>query len=163
MVVTNSLIAPVTVIFRINDDLLLRALDGLGAEQLWHRPTEKNNPMLWIAGHIAQTRALILSLTGHPFDTGWGDLFARGSSVGDAEKYPSITEIKSVLGKINTMLYVTFDAPDNGRLAQPFPGIKLPNAKTGVDQLAGFAMHDSYHVGQLGYLRKALGYPAIAG
>lgn len=42
-------------------------------------------------------------------------------------------------------------------------GLELQNAKTGADQLAAFAMNDSYHVGQLAFVRKGLGYPAIAG
>ena len=32
-----------------------------------------------------------------------------------------------------------------------------------VDALAFFAFHEAYHVGQLGYVKKALGYTPIAG
>jgi uncharacterized damage-inducible protein DinB len=32
-----------------------------------------------------------------------------------------------------------------------------------ADQLGFFALHDTYHVGQLAYIRKALGYPALVG
>ena len=32
-----------------------------------------------------------------------------------------------------------------------------------ADQIAFFALHDSYHVGQMAYIRKALGYQGIAG
>lgn len=47
----------------------------------------------------------------------------------------------------------------NRHVAQPAKG---PGAKTLADQVAGFASHDSYHVGQMGYVCKALAYPAIA-
>ena len=62
MLANSSQVAPLVVILRINDDLLARALDGVHDDQLWHRPTEKNNPILWIVGHIAQTRAVMLGL-----------------------------------------------------------------------------------------------------
>jgi uncharacterized damage-inducible protein DinB len=38
-----------------------------------------------------------------------------------------------------------------------------PGTKTVADELAFFAFHDSYHVGQLSYIRKSLGYPGLAG
>jgi uncharacterized damage-inducible protein DinB len=31
------------------------------------------------------------------------------------------------------------------------------------EQLAFFALHDSYHVGQLAYVRKTLGLPGVVG
>ena len=69
MVTNGSQVAPLEVIFRINDDLLARAVDGIRDDQLWHRPTDKNNSILWIVGHIAQTRAIMLGLIGQPFET----------------------------------------------------------------------------------------------
>jgi uncharacterized damage-inducible protein DinB len=139
------------------------SLNGLSSEQLWHRPTGQNNPMLWIAGHITQTRAVILALTGNPFNTGWSDLFARGSALGDQKTYPSITEIHRLLGQVGEKLYTTLESRDEEQLARPFSGIELPHVKTAADQLALFVFHDSYHVGQLAYIRKGLGFPAIAG
>ena len=41
--------------------------------------------------------------------------------------------------------------------------LALWRAENSADQLAGFAFHDSYHVGQMAYIRKPLGYPAVAG
>jgi hypothetical protein len=44
----------IAIIFATNDDLALRALDGLTQQQLWQAPTQRNNAMLWIAGHVVQ-------------------------------------------------------------------------------------------------------------
>jgi len=41
--------------------------------------------------------------------------------------------------------------------------LQIPGLKTLADELAFFALHDSYHVGQLGYIRKGLGYPGLTG
>lgn len=65
--------------------------------------------------------------------------------------------------KINRKLYAKLEALDDERLAQPAQGFELPHAKTIADQLAFFALHDAYHVGQMGFVRKALGYPGLAG
>jgi len=149
MLTSTTVFAPIVGIFRINDDLLPKVLTGLSPEQVWHRLTDKTNPALWIVGHLAQTRADILALTGNPFDTGWADLFARGSSVGNPEKYPSIEEIQRVLSQINQKFYATLESLREDQLS--------------ADKLAGFALHDSYHLGQLAYIRKELGYSAIVG
>ena len=61
---TSAVAAPIAMIFSVNDDLVFRALDGLTREQLWQAPTDRNNAMLWIAGHVVQTRAMVLKLLG---------------------------------------------------------------------------------------------------
>jgi hypothetical protein len=149
MLTNASVLAPIVGIFKIDDDLLSKVLAGLAREQLWHRLTDKTNPMLWLFGHLAQTRADMLALMGNPFNTGWADLFARGSSVGNPEKYPSIEEIQRVFSQINQKFYTTLESLKEDQLS--------------ADMLAGFALHDSYHLGQLAYIRKGLGHSAIAG
>lgn len=49
----SAITAPIAAIFRVNDDLIAKALEGLNAAELGQRLTDKNNPMLWIAGHWA--------------------------------------------------------------------------------------------------------------
>ena len=159
-VTRSAVAAPIAMIFATNDDLALRALDGLTHLQLCEAPTTRNNPMLWVAGHLVQTRAQLLALLGEAFDTGWGTLFNRGATIGDANGYPSRDE--RVMRDVSQRLQARLAALDDEQLAQP-PSMDAPGARTVADQLAGFAFHDSYHVGQMGYIRKALGYPALAG
>ena len=162
---TSAVAAPIAMIFSLNDDLMLRALDGLTHEQLWNAPTERSNPMIWIAGHVAQTRAMVLRLLGDPIDTGWGQLFDRGAAAASydhADRYPSREEIVRVMRELIPRLSARLQALDDASLAKPAT-MQLPGAKTVADELAFFALHDSYHTGQLAYIRKALGYPGIAG
>ena len=133
--------------------------NGLTASEAGRCLTDKNIPMLWLAGHVADARALLLGILGQPFATTWGNLFGRGAVLQESAQYPSIEEIEQVLGEINRKLYATLEGLDDAQLAKPAEGI--PNAKTVADQIALFAMHDSYHVGQMAYVRKELGYPAI--
>jgi hypothetical protein len=74
----SAVATPIARIFAINDDLASRELDGLTHQQLWEAPTKRNNAMLWIAGHLVQTRAQLLRLLGEAFETGWGEEFNRG-------------------------------------------------------------------------------------
>jgi hypothetical protein len=156
-------LAPVSLIFKLNTGLMRSTLDGVAPEELWKRPTPLTNPLLWIFGHIVQTRATMLGLLGDPFDTGWADLFARGAALHDTSRYPSRSDIDEIHRRIVDLLKVKFDALTDADLAAPARDQQLPGAKTVGDQLGFLAFHESYHVGQLAYVRKALGHSAIAG
>jgi len=160
--VISTVATPLAKIFAINDDIVSRAIDGLTDEQLWTRPTELNNPMLWIVGHFVQTRTELLAFLGDAVDTGWGDRFIRGAVLGDHAQYPQRHEIQRVMGEVRERLHAKLATLDDDQLRQP-PAIAVPGAHTLADGVAGFALHDCYHVGQMGYLRKALGFPALAG
>jgi uncharacterized protein YndB with AHSA1/START domain len=156
-------LAPTALIFKLNTGLLRSTLDGLNAEELWRRPTPLTNPMLWIFGHIVQMRATMLRLLGDSFDTGWTDLFSRGAALAEPSRYPSRDDIDRIHSEIINRLKVKFAAISGGDLMAPARGRQLPGAKTLGDQLAFLAFHESYHVGQLAYVRKALGHSSMAG
>jgi uncharacterized damage-inducible protein DinB len=158
----SAVAAPIATIFAANDNLALQAMDGLTPQQLWQAPTDRNNAMLWLAGHLVQTRTQLLGLLGEAFDTGWGDRFNRGASVGDPDGYPVREEIERVMRRVSERLHARLATLSDAQLAQP-PAAPIPGAKTIADQVALFAFHDSYHVGQMAFIRKALGYPPLAG
>ncbi len=159
---TSAVVAPIAMIFSVNEGLLFGSLDGLSNAELWRPLTDRNNAILWIAGHVVEARASILQLLGEPFDTGWGGLFDRGATVGEAERYPSGDVIRRVMGDVGPRLLARLASLDDEYLARPAT-MQLPGAQTLADQLAFFALHDSYHIGQMAYVRKALGYPGLVG
>jgi hypothetical protein len=156
-------LAPVALIFKLNAGLIRSSLDGLTDAELWQRPTPHNNPLLWVFGHIVATRATMLGLLGDPLDTGWGDLFARGAALHDASSYPSRDDVERVHRLVVDRLKAKFASLTDADLAAPATGKPLPGAKTVGDQLAFLAFHESYHVGQLAYIRKSIGHSAVAG
>jgi uncharacterized damage-inducible protein DinB len=162
---TSAVAAPIATIFAINDGFVLPALEGLTHDELWKAPTDRNNAMLWIAGHVVQTRAQILRLLGEPVDTGWATLFDRGApaaSVADADRYPSRDKIEKAMREITPRLHAKLASLDDTYLAGP-SRMQVPGTKTVADELGFFALHESYHVGQLSYIRKGLGYAGLAG
>lgn len=162
---TSPVVAPIATIFAINEGFVLPALEGLTDEELWRAPTGRNNAILWIAGHVVQTRANILQLLGEPVDTGWGTVFDRGAPpamVEDARRYPSRGDIAKAMGELTPRLHAKLASLDEPSLAAP-ARLRVPGTNTVADELAFFALHESYHVGQLAYVRKGLGYPGMAG
>jgi len=108
---------------------------------------------------------MLLRILGEAVDTGWGNVFDRGAAAATRDQshcYPSRDEIVRVMRELIPRLRARLTSLDDASLARPAT-MQLPGTSTVADELAFFALHDSYHTGQLAYLRKALGYPGLAG
>jgi uncharacterized damage-inducible protein DinB len=160
--IASPVAAPLLAIYRTNGWQFRKALDGLTDEELWYSPTESTNPTIWIAGHIVDTRAVVLKLLGEEFPRPWKELFTLGSVVGDKAQYPSVGEIQTAMRDVSERLKAALSAIADAFMAQPQSGLGLPNSVTRADEIAFLAQHEAYHVGQMAYLRKALGHGRLA-
>ncbi|HUK36885.1 MAG TPA: DinB family protein [Vicinamibacterales bacterium] len=156
-------VAPLAFILAGNDNIAERTFLGVAPDDLWKRPTPQTNGMLWIFGHIAAVRARLLSALGDDFDPGLGDLFGRGAAPQDASAYPSREKIYEASREVNRRLFAKLAALTDADLSMPAKGPGPNTVRTIGDQIAFIALHDSYHVGQLAYVRKALGLPGVVG
>lgn len=159
---TSVLAAPTAMIFSFNEPFVYQALAGLTDDELRRAPSARNNNLLWVAGHIVQTRAMVLGFLGDPMDTGWGTLFDRGAALVDAARYPTGDRIERVMRDVSARLSAKLRLLTEDVLTRPAT-LQVPGTTTVADELAFFALHDAYHVGQLSYIRKSLGYPGLAG
>jgi uncharacterized damage-inducible protein DinB len=66
------------------------------------------------------------------------------------------------MSDVSRRLHAKLATLDDEQASRP-PAVDMPGTETVADLVAGFALHDCYHVGQMAYIRKALGYPALAG
>ena len=80
-------------IFRRNEALLAKAIEGLNAEQWSTRPGECSNSALWIVGHMVWARSRALKLLGTSWTAPWLQQFERGAKPTEAVKYPQAEEI----------------------------------------------------------------------
>jgi uncharacterized damage-inducible protein DinB len=159
---TSALAAPTAMIFSFNEPFVHQALNGLTEDELRRAPSDRNNNMLWVAGHIVQTRATVLAFLGDPVDTGWGKLFDRGAALVDASQYPTADQIERVMRDVSPRLKAKLSTLTDDMLSRPAT-MQVPGTTILSDELAFFALHESYHVGQLSFIRKSLGYPGLAG
>ena len=157
------MIESLALIFKLNNGLIARSLDGLSDEDVWQRPAGSGNPIGWLVGHLTETRGHLLKEIGAPFDPGWGGLFSRGSALGGPADYPSRAAIETAWKATHNRMREAFAALTPERLAGPPSRHVFQGVKTLADEIAGFAFHESYHVGQIGYIRKQLGHSSIAG
>jgi uncharacterized damage-inducible protein DinB len=154
-------IEAVALIFKVNNGLVTLGLEGLTDGEMWQRPGG-GNPIAWVLGHMTYSRAQLLGLIGTPWEPGLGRMFRRGVQIQDASAYPSRAAIEAAWKASHRRMRDGFATLTEAQLAAPVSGPSLPGAKTLTDQIAFLALHESYHVGQISYVRRLLGRSTIA-
>ncbi len=71
--------------------------------------------------------------------------------------------MQAVSREVNSRLYAKLGALTDADLARPAPLNPTRRCRPIGDLLAFFTLHDTYHIGQLAYARKALGYEGVVG
>jgi DinB superfamily len=157
----DPVIAPSVAIFQANSRLFERAVDDLSAEQLVRSASEASNPILWIAGHVANTRFGLSAMLGRKLHRPWGDIFNRSATRPAADAYPQLSVIRGAWIHVGTALMARFEELTDAELRAPAPRpFPIPD-KSMRGVIAFLAYHEGYHLGQMSYVRKWLGLPGL--
>jgi uncharacterized damage-inducible protein DinB len=144
-------------IYDRNQSLLAKAVEGLTAEQWPMQPCEGANSALWIVGHIVWARSRALQLIGFTWTRPWISLFARGSKPAGAGICPSAEEVRDAWDDLCVSFPAALEQASDATLALPAQQPSPSFDGTVGGMIAFLAMHESYHVGQLVYLRRLVG------
>lgn len=153
----------ITGMFKFNTDIVNRAIAGIEPDHWFKKPGDVSNHLTWLMGHLIIHRGMTLKYLGVDYDNKWSELFARGSEhVADAQ-YPSTDEIRNAWQDVSSRLSAALRSASEGVMTQEAP--KGPPSFDGklTGTVAFFAFHDTYHVGQVSFLRKWLGYGQAIG
>ena len=157
----DRVIAPSVAIYQINSRLFEKAVDSLSLEQLLTCPRDASNPILWIAGHVANTRFGLSAMLGRKLHRPWGDIFNRSATRSAAEGYPDLSVILGAWTEVSAALVTRFEELTDAELQAPSPRpFPLPD-KSLRGAIAFLAYHEGYHLGQIAYVRKWLGFPGL--
>ncbi len=149
--------------FEMTARLIRRALEGLDRSALLRRVTPDSNPMLWMVGHMALYRSMLLGLLGGDRAACWSDLFERGAGPADESLYPSLDELLVEFDAITLELKARFEVVMVAELDAPVAK-GTPSIDGTLAGCAAFlAFHEGYHCGQMGLLRKQLGFGQLVG
>jgi hypothetical protein len=146
--------------------LVDHAIDRIPSNEWLGRPAPKSNHVLWIVGHLATTRGLLVCTLERereiPDDPLY-PLFAGGTPLREDEAYPSASVVADAWREMATRVDHTLRNTTCRDLDRPSPeGVPTLNGLvSGV--LAASVFHEAYHVGQLGYLMRWLGHGALLG
>jgi hypothetical protein len=157
----DQAIAHVLGLMDIVDNLYARALHGLDPSELTRTPSQHSNPMVWMAGHLAQSRARLARLLGAEQEVPWPSLFRRGAPPPGNEEYPALADIRREWDTAGKALRVRLRDMNDSELCADLQ-VKIPSTDGTLRGAIVFALfHEGYHVGQMGYVRRTLGKDGI--
>ena len=130
----------------------LMNLDGVSHEASLTRPTPGGNSVNWLAGHIVRTRQRFLSGVGAFAADAQLDGYTGGANPG-----LPLEDLIRGLEQSYDRFREGISGLSEADLEGPAPFTPGPKPMTVFDLLATMMFHESYHVGQIGSARRAIG------
>jgi len=152
---------PVIGILELNSALFRRSLEGVDQASAEKRPNGRTNSLGFIACHALDARFYLLRMCGHDITNPWRELFDAAKDIEDMKELPPVYEIATVweelhgatLSHLREMTVSELD----GEVSQSFPTAD----RSLLGAVSFLAFHEAYHVGQMGLVRKFLGFPPV--
>jgi len=153
---------PLTAVLAVNTLLFLNCLDGVTDEDALRRVDGRTNSLGFIAAHLVGARAYAAGAVGGDGTDPFAELLGSVKSIDEVERLPALDEIRAAWARVTRQLEAALDgiSPEalDAEAKYQFP-IEDPSV---LGMVAFLAQHDSYHIGQLAFLRKHLGYGAMS-
>lgn len=152
-------------LYRLNAMTLFANLDGVTAEQALVTPPGGGNSINWIVGHLVHTRNGLLDILGAErlWAKGEADCYARGAADVDPSELRPLDDLTRDFKATKAPLDAAIRSFDHAALDADGPHEFPGGFKTVREAIAFLHFHESYHVGQIGFMRRIVGLPgAIA-
>lgn len=150
----NDRLEPIVGLLDISTNLYVKALAGVGRDAFVARPSPSTNSLVWIAGHLLQSRVRLRRMVGEEPEMPWPDIFGPSGPLADPTRYPTSKALVERWRRETESLVRRLEALGPAELAQP-PQMRVPSHDgTLLGAIAFAAYHEAYHAGQMGYLRK---------
>lgn len=159
----DPLITPAAQQFALTAALVEKNLAGFSDAEARQSPAGDSNSMLWLVGHLANTRCRLLEMLGAGRAPRWPQFFSRGANPADRDQHPALDEVlnewRDAAAALTKRLEEIGDAELSAQCPRDFPIAD----KTMRGAITFLAFHEGYHVGQMAYLRKLLGKGQLVG
>ena len=155
--------------YQLLTDWYISVLEEVSDKDGNKAPIEHTNSLEWLAGHLIAGRyrnmtRLVLQV--EPYEN--LDKFVNQTipppnavAFDSKVKYPSLTECRAQWASYSTTFIAALKNTDESLLKSEIPFSVLTGGNTIEDALAFVVMHETYHIGQMSIIRKALGYPSM--
>src|SRR4051812_4103906 len=157
----EPVLVPLASILDLNTDLLLNSIEELTDSEAQHRFPGGGNSIAFLTAHLSDTRHFLASRLGHPLPNPLARYLADAKSIDDIRTWATLAEMRAAWLAISAHLQTALHLLRADDLLRPaahrFP---IPDS-TPLGLIAFLAQHDSYHLGQIAFIRRQLGKPAM--
>ena len=150
---------PFKVIIQLNTKLLLNATRDVTHQLSLKRIDARTNNIIFITAHLLDARYYLANYTGYEITSPFKKIFESLNQVNDSNKLPPLKALLIDWQKSEGILLKHFENIDQDRLRLKSPAVFPVEDDTVFGGITFLISHESYHIGQVGLLRKALGLP----
>jgi len=149
--------------FRMQTQMFDNALYGIKEKDALKRIEEKTNHIIWMTGNLVNCRYWLANTLGIGDSDPNEKLFAEAKALDEHLDYPSLDALKKEWHKISPKIYKRLLTITDEELQQPYDfGMKVDFIEENKLNMIGMATDRlSYLFGQIGLMRKILGYEGI--
>lgn len=148
-------------IYKTNSTLLTNSFAKVTEVDSLKRPNKRTNSMIFIALHVLDARCFILTQIGLKTKNPFGKYVDWAKTIDEIITYPKLKKVLSEWKRIDRILVEELNGI-NSRKLNSDQQFEFPGGKKNINMLAFLAEHEAYHVGQISFIRKYLGYPATS-
>jgi len=159
----NSKLVLIAEQYRINRLLAAAALKDIDRAKIEARIGDNGNSMKFVVGHMASSRHVLARQLGIEEENPLGDVFKRGAGVKADSEYPPWETVQKAWEHIADRIEQRFEEMTDDDLAAPLSGQYPIDDGTVLSAIAFLSLHESYHSGQLAYIRRLHGGEGIVG
>jgi uncharacterized damage-inducible protein DinB len=158
----TSALAPVAEIYALDTTLLANCFTGVSDAQAATRVLVGTNSMAFVAAHVIDARFYAATLLGRTVPNPLEATLGAVERIEDVTSMPPAAELLEMWTSISNVLAGALESASAERLEAPSPRRFPVRDGSVLGALTFLAQHESYHVGQLALLRKALGHSPMS-
>ncbi|MCG8459271.1 MAG: DinB family protein [Holophagales bacterium] len=146
--------------------MLRSNLEGLTHDDSMAQPRPAGNCINWILGHVVGARDLIAELIGAEgvLDDQTRQRYGRGSEPITDSAPKTFDELLEAFQASHEGLLEGFESISEGSLTAKAPFSPAGNENETIESLlASLMIHESYHIGQVGVVRRVIGRSGVLG
>lgn len=149
--------------YRMHSQSFLNVLDSISAEDAMKRIDGKTNHIVWMAGNFVNMRYSLGWVLGLREEDPYSALFFQGKALDESFNYPNLEDLKKNFHDISSKVYQKLLEANDEELEEIFEiGMKIPFVQETKLNFTGMCIgRKDYLCGQIGLMRKILGYPGM--
>lgn len=148
---------PLHNIYKLHTKLFIKSLENVSNESGRIQLTDKTNNISFIATHILDARFYLGKYIGLKLNNPFEEKLKDVVKIDDMNDYPDLEEIRNLWNEISAKIADRFEELTEKDLINESE-VKFPiDDKSKLGGITFLIDHESYHIGQLGFLRKSIG------
>ena len=149
--------------YRMHTQMFNNMLEGITEAEAQKRIADKTNHVTWMVGNLVNSRYWLANILGIVEKDPNEELFKDARALQMEVQYPALEELKKEWHKISPLLYHKLLTTEEAALDEAFPfGMNVSFVAENKLNMVGMSIdRESYLFGQLGLMRKILGYEGV--